>query len=108
MIKAYKIIETDDKGNIKTLFHGLNGTRIITPGVWLKAVEKLVRDGTGNKWYKSGWHVLLDEADAHDYLKRFTTRTEKLKVKPVMVKDIRPKKHSKCDVFLARHMKLMD
>ena len=37
MIKAYKIVETDNGEDMKTLFHGVNGTRIIKPGVWTKA-----------------------------------------------------------------------
>jgi len=33
----YKIIEKDDKGNLKTLFHGNNGSRIIKTNKWIKA-----------------------------------------------------------------------
>lgn len=106
-MKAYKIVETDDKGNIKTLFHGLNGSKIIPKNKWLKAKEKLVRDGTSKTWYISGWHVLLTHKDAVDYLKAFKTRLDRLKIVEVLVKDLRPKEHSPSPVFLAKSMLLL-
>jgi len=42
----YKIVETDDKGNIKTLFHGINRSRILRVGEWLQAELKMVIDGS--------------------------------------------------------------
>ena len=50
---AYKIVELDD-GHIKTLFHGLNGSRILPCNVWLKSEQKLVKDGTSKTFYESG------------------------------------------------------
>ena len=52
----YKIIDQID-GKYKTLFHGLNGSKTIPTNQWLKAEEKLVSDGSGNKKYLSGWHL---------------------------------------------------
>jgi len=106
MIKAYKIVETDNGKDMKTLFHGVDGTRIITPGKWIKATEKMVSDGTSKTKYLSGWHVLLKKEEAHDYLKAFTKRLEKLKIIEVFVKDIRPKEHSRSPVFLAKELML--
>lgn len=80
MIKAYKIVETDNGEDMKTLFHRVNGTRIIKPGVWTKANEKMVTDGSSQTKYLSGWHILLNKKEAHDYLKAFTKRLEKLRV----------------------------
>lgn len=105
-VKAYKIVEKHgDK--IKTLFHGLNKSRIIPLNTWLEAEEKMVTDGKGTA-YLSGWHVLLDYEKAVEYLSRFTTRTELLEVVPVLVKNIRPKRHSNSDVYLAKHMKVVN
>lgn len=106
MIKAYKIVETDNGKDMKTLFHGVNGTRIIKPGVWTKATEKMVKDGTSKTEYLSGWHILLNKKEAYDYLKAFTKRLEKLRIIEVFVKDIRPKEHSRSPVFLARELML--
>lgn len=107
-IVAYKIVETEDDIRLKTLFHGVGGTRTITPNSWIEADEKMVRDGTSKTWYLSGWHVLLEEAHAYDYLKSFKNRLEKLRVVPVKVKDLRPKEHSRHPVFLAKHLKLIE
>ncbi len=102
---AYKIFEEDEKGT-KTLFHGVSGSRILSKNAWLEADEKLVSDGTSKTRYTSGFHVLLTEKDAEDYLKCFTARTNKLKIKPVLVRGLRSKEHSRSPVFLAKWMKL--
>ena len=106
MIEAWKIVETDDKGNLKMLFHGLDGSRIIPENQWLVAEEKMVRDGTSKTYYLSGWHVLLERQHAVDYLKAFKNRLDKLRIIKVLVKDIRPKEHSPSPVFLAKEMML--
>jgi hypothetical protein len=103
--QAYKIVETHNT-DVKTLFHGVAGSRTITPGTWIKAEEKLVKDGTSKTTYLSGWHVLLTKEDAEDYMKVFTTRRELLKIVPVKVKNIRPKVHSRSPVFLVKYMML--
>ena len=59
---AYKIVEVVD-GAVRTLFHGLEGSRTMPEGVWLRADEKFVRDGSST-WYLSGWHVLLSRHEA--------------------------------------------
>lgn len=106
VVRAWKIVETDNGEDMKTLFHGVNGTKTIAPGKWITAVEKMVKDGTSKTKYLSGWHVLLSEQEAHDYLKAFTKRLEKLKVIEVFVKGLRPKEHSRSDVFLAKELML--
>jgi len=104
-IQAYKIVEVVD-GKVKTLFHGLNGSRTIPSGVWLKADQKLVSDG-GSTQYVSGWHVLTDYDETKKYLGRFKTRTDILTIVPCVVKNVRPKKHSPSPVLLAEFMKLI-
>lgn len=108
MIKAYKIVETDDSGNIKTLFHGVNGSRVIKLGAWIQATEKMVKDGSSKTKYLSGWHVLLHKNDAKEYLKSFKKRLDKLKIVEVIVKGIRPKSHSNHPVYLAKEMFVND
>ena len=104
MQQAYKIVECEN-GNYKTLFHGLNGTRILPHETWLEADEKICTDGSkGSTEYLSGWHVLLTREDAEDYLKAFTSRLDILKIVPVLVDEIRPKEHSRSPVYLAKRM----
>lgn len=102
----WKIAEKQPDGKIKTLFHGVNGTRVITWDKWLEAVEKPVNDGSGPT-YLSGWHVLPSVEVAHSYLKRFTTRTDQLVVLPCHVRNIRRKEHADHEVYLTRYMKLL-
>ena len=61
---AFKIVEVVDDG-IRTLFHGLNGSRRMPRGIWLRADERQVKDGTSNTSYMSGWHVFLSRLDCH-------------------------------------------
>lgn len=98
----YKIVERQN-GNIKTLFHGLNGSRIIPENKWLKAEKKLVRDGTSKTYYISGWHILPTYEECVEYLKFFKNLDTKDIIK-CKAKDIRPKSHSRGNVFLADHI----
>ena len=104
-ITAYKIVEQDENG-IRTLFHGLNGSRTIPTGEWLHADMKTVKDGTSKTEYISGWHVLLDCDEAEKYLQKFSRRLELLKVLPCTVRNIRSKEHSPSPVYLAEWIKL--
>jgi len=106
---AYKIVEYD-KGVLKSLFHGTNGTRIMEQHTWLEAqIRENAKDGTSKTTYKSGWHVLptLDECKA--YLSRFTKRLDKLVIVEVEIGgDIWEKEHSPSNVLLSTRMKIND
>lgn len=102
----WKIAERQSDGAIKTLFHGVDGSRVIPWDKWIEAEEKMVNDGSGPT-YLSGWHVLPTYKDAYDYLQRFTTRIDKLTILPCHVRRIRPKEHSPSPVKLARFLKLL-
>ena len=52
-MKAYKIVEQHGL-HLKTLFHGLGGSRTLAYGKWLTAVKKQVKDGTSKTTYLSG------------------------------------------------------
>ena len=96
----YKIVELDGKGNIKTLFHGLNGSRVLKTGKWIKADIKPVKDGTSKTTYMSGWHIIPSKEECVEYLQFFKHRDNKTIVK-CKAKKIRPKSHSRSNVYLA-------
>ena len=105
-MKAYKIVEQHGL-HLKTLFHGLDGTRTLPYGKWLTAVKKDVKDGTSKTTYLSGWHVLMSRAAAEDYLGAFTKRLDILKIVPVDVRgEVRLKEHSRSEVYLADEMRV--
>ncbi len=104
-MKGYRIVE-DHNGVYKTLFHGVGGSRTIPMDKWLTAKEKMVRDGTGDKWYLSGFHALKTVEEMVDYAKSFRNRRNILKIAEVELKGIRYKEHSKAEVILAKKMKL--
>ena len=103
----YKIVEKHPDGGIKTLFHGVNRSRTIPKGKWLEAEEKMVRDGSCQTYYLSGWHILKTEEDAVEYLKRFKKRLELLSIVPCEAEEVRPKAHSNAPVFLAKRIRLL-
>lgn len=69
------------KGNIKTLFHGVNGSRVLPTEKWIKADTKLVTDG-GRTYYMSGFHVMKTIEDCNEYMKRFNTNRRTLVIAP--------------------------
>ena len=99
----YKIVETDDKGNIKTLFHGVNKSRILKLGKWLKAELKMVKDGTSKTEYLSGFHIAPTYEECKSYLEFFTHRHNK-KIVKCEARNIRPKSHSRSNIFLAEYI----
>ena len=101
---AYKIVEVQN-GDIRTLFHGTNGSRTIPKGEWVQAVMKEVKDGTSGTSYISGWHVLMDYQHCVEYLKRFKNRLDILEIVPCEVRNLRPKEHSLSPVFLAEYIR---
>jgi hypothetical protein len=104
---AYKIVEmTNDK--IKTLFHGINGSRTVPINKWIEADVKQGRDGGGERWYLVGWHTLPTKEDAEKYITRFKNRVDKLKIVKCEIKDIWNKEHSPDPVLLSRYIKFLE
>jgi len=100
-VTAYKIVEVVND-EIRTLYHGLHGTRTMPIGTWLRADMKAVKDGTSKTEYTSGWHVFEYKADAQKYLEKFSTRTDLLKIVECEVTGEKWEKvHSPSPVFLA-------
>jgi len=96
---VYKIVDIVD-GNIKTLFHGLAGSKVMPVNKWMVAAKKRVRDGTSKTWYLSGWHVFRHHADAMDYLYKFQNLEPKA-IARCRARGLRPKEHSPSPVLLA-------
>jgi hypothetical protein len=96
----FKIVDIDSKGRIKTLFHGNNKSRLLKLNEWLKAEIKLVRDGTSKTSYMSGWHIAPSLEECINYLKCFT-HVENKAIVECEAKKIRPKSHSRHDIYLA-------
>jgi len=99
----YKIVETDKKENIKTLFHGINRSRLLKVGEWLKAEMKMVTDGPNSSEYLSGFHIAPTYEECVEYLKAFKHRHNK-KIIKCEAKNIRPKSHSRHNIFLAEYI----
>lgn len=66
MRKVYKVFECKN-GQPHFMFYGINGSKIVPLNQSLIAERKLVRDGSGKRWYKSGFHVYC----SLDVLKKF-------------------------------------
>ena len=106
-MKAFKIMERSPKGSLRTLFHALNGSRVLPLDTWIFAKMSMVKDGTSKTSYIAGWHVLPTYEDAETYLKRFRNRLERLEIIPVEVDGIIwPKAHSPSPTLLAQCMRI--
>lgn len=101
----YKIVDLE-KCQIKTLFHGLNGSRKLPYGKWLIAEKKIVSDGKSTK-YLSGFHVIPSLNESVSYLKKFKNVKNKYIV-PVHVHGLRKKEHSPYNVWLADEVYLIN
>ncbi len=103
MIEAYRIVE-EKNGEYYSLFHGTNRSRKLPRGIWLKADKKTVKDGTRGTYYKSGFHVLTSRIEADKFFKKLFRIYKNRKVIRILAKGLRPKEHSRHEVFLADEM----
>jgi len=104
---AYRICER--KGNkLLTLFHPINGSRVLPVNKWLKADVKPVYDGSRktSTQYISGFHVLKNMNECRDFVKKFRAPRDLVMVK-CEVEGIRKKEHSRSNVLLADKIKLI-
>lgn len=101
--KWYKIVDVVN-GDVKTLFHGLNGSRTLPLNKWLKAEKKMVQDGKGTM-YLSGFHIMQSLEDSIEYLKRFQN-VENKGVVLVSTKKEWKKEHSPSNVWLCEEIKI--
>ena len=101
----YKIMDLK-KGDLKTLFHGVNGSRTIPIFEWIKAdLKRDARDGSSTATYTSGFHVLETQAQAEKYLERFRNLENKVIVRCRIGRLRWHKEHSPADgLWLAEYM----
>lgn len=102
---CYKIVELDPKKGYKTLFHGIKGCRFLPLNVWIKSERKWAGEGRTKYW--TGFHVILDKEICVKYLKRFTDKNKRRVIVKCLVKDLRPKKSSRGNVFLAKEIMML-
>ena len=100
----YKIVDSNSKGTLFTLFHGVGGSKRLDIGTEYVADKKMVDDG-GTK-YLSGFHVLPTLDECEKYLKRFKHVVYK-KIVACECTGLRPKEHSPSNVLLADTMKVV-
>jgi len=103
----YKIVEKDKSGNFRMLFHGINKSRIIPVGEWIKSERKLVSDGTNGTKYWSGWHVIKNLDDCIEYLEKFTAGRTLTIVKCSVKGETWDKEHSHSNVQLCEYIKVL-
>jgi hypothetical protein len=95
MIEGYRIVEIKDN-KIMSLYHGTNKSRIIPLNIWYKANKKFAYDGSGGKYYETGWHFLptLEEAQLF-FDKMFRIKINRCIVRCYLRGNIRRKERSK-------------
>jgi hypothetical protein len=105
---AYRICERRGE-KLLTLFHALNGSRVLPIGIWLKATIKPVYDGSHKtaKEYLSGFHVLADLNECRAFTSKFRANRDLVIVK-CDIKGNRTKDHSPSNIILADEMKLIE
>jgi|GEM_PF-2988258 hypothetical protein len=102
---GYRILDLDWNTNtFRTLFHAVNGSRVIRTGKFIKADNKLVTDGKSTQ-YMSGFHVFKNLDDCLKYSRKFGKRDKRVVVE-VDYAGGRPKLHSKAPVILADWMRV--
>jgi hypothetical protein len=96
---GYRIVEIDNE-KFKTLFHGINGSRLLPKNQWIKAVRRIASEGVNGKKYISGFHVLEKLDDCLNYGKKFKKKSNR-RIISLTFKNYRKKRHSPSPVLLA-------
>jgi hypothetical protein len=102
IIPMFRIMEVK-RGFPYTLFHSVNGSRQVPMRQWVTADEKPVHDGSNGTEYISGFHCLPTVIDCMAYIRKFSAPRE-LGVYAIETEGLRPKFHSRDEVYLASHM----
>ena len=102
----YKIVDKDPQGNFKALFHGVDGSRVLPVGKWLKSKQGYVTDGSKGTPYLSGWHIMMNLDECQEYLSRFTVPGRVIVEVDVKGK-IWAKEHSPSNVHLCEEIMII-
>jgi len=101
VITAYKaFIPTNP---CRLIYHGNQGSKQIPLDKWIKADKKRVRDGSGDRWYESSFHVFCKLDEAIKWVKSLRREPKPVIIK-VKVKGCRRKAGSKYAIFLANFL----
>jgi len=108
MHAAFKIFDigTDPIGTMvfpKTLFHGVKGSRKLPLDEVIHAAQKRVRDGSGQKYYLSGFYAYPTIADAVHWI-RGAKHLDKRAVVQVFIDDIAWKPNAVRTTYLAQQL----
>lgn len=107
VVRAYKICRLRN-GAPAALFHATAaGTRDFPPGEWLTATDKTVRDGSGDGWYRSGFHTFPTYPNCVQYLKRFKRREDLCIVEVEIGGEVWRKPRTRSSVQLSTRMKVL-
>lgn len=100
----YKIFDVKDDSP-HTLFHGVKGSRRLSIGRWLTAERKMVRDGSGQNRYISGFHAYETMEDVKAWVKGARNLAGRV-VSKVQVRGCRNKPRAVRRTILAYRMRI--
>jgi hypothetical protein len=104
--EVYKIVDLAKDGKtLKTLFHGVDGSKTLPMRIWIKSEKKWAGEGGSKYW--TGFHVIKDIDKCREYLKRFTDKSKRRVIVSCLAKNLRPKESSRGDVFLAEEIMIL-
>jgi hypothetical protein len=100
--KVYKVFELKNSQPY-FMFYGINGSRTVELNTNLIAERKLVRDGSGKRWYKSGFHVYCSLDVLKKFIKTLKINRDTRFIVEVLAKDPK-RKHERSKAYLSREI----
>lgn len=97
-----KVFESTKDGNPRFMFYGVNGSKKTPLNNKLVCERKIVRDGSGKRWYLSGFHVYEWE-DMMRFIKTLKVKRDNRFIVEVWASSPR-KKHSRSKAYLCDKM----
>jgi hypothetical protein len=105
MIVGYKAVRRDENGNLRYLFHGVNGSTLIEFNKWITTKKKWVKESSRQTKYRSGFHFLRNPDD----IERFDRLTKgKYVWVKIEAKDPRPKPRSNAGSWLCNSIRFIE
>jgi hypothetical protein len=100
---GYRLVELGKDGSLKTLFHGVKGSRTLSQGKWLTCERKIVCEGVDGTKYISAFHVLPSLEECKEFSQIFKIRANR-RIIALKYRQFRPKRHSRGPVLLANQI----